>query len=84
LLIRVVSDFDGVIPEDCFSDSTSLLEEIRRRTEGVPAGVLEEEIYKEFSFLLCLQCKQKYSANPLNLPLRGIIIPDVIGEPDDE
>ena len=84
LLIRVVSDFDGVIPEDCLSDNSSLLEEIRRRTEGVPSDLLEEEVYKEFSFLLCLQCKQKYCANPLNVPLRGIIIPEVLGEPDDE
>lgn len=84
LLISVLSDFDGVILEDTLTDAESMLEEAKRKVEGIPADVLEEEVHKEFSFLLCPQCKQKYCANPLNLPLRGVIIPETVPEPEDE
>lgn len=83
LQISVMSDFDGVILQEGSSTAQALLEEIRRRTEGVPADLLEEEIHREFSFLLCPECKGRYCANPLNLPLKGIIFPETIPEPED-
>ncbi len=84
LLISLVSDFDGVITDDSLSDAESIVEETKTKTEGVPSDLLEEEVHKEFSFMLCPQCKERYCANPLNLPLRGIIIPETIPEPEDE
>ncbi len=84
LQISVISDFDGVVPDEDSSDTQALLEEIRRRTEGVPADLLEEEIHREFSFLLCPECKELYCANPLNLPLKGILFPESIPEPEDD
>ncbi len=84
LVISVMSDFDGVIIEQPGSDVNTVLEQTERRTQGVPSNLLEEEVHKEFSFLLCPECKQKYCANPLNLPLRGIIVPETIPDPGDE
>jgi hypothetical protein len=61
----VTTDFDGVIPDDPEFD----LKELERKTGGVPAELLEEEIHQEMEFLLCLACKERYCANPMNLPL---------------
>jgi hypothetical protein len=63
--ISVATDFDGVIPDESDID----LKEIEYRTKGVPAELLEEEIHREMQFLLCMACKERFCANPLNIPL---------------
>jgi uncharacterized protein with PIN domain len=45
-----------------------LKEEIEK-AKSYPEDLIEEEVYKEFDFVLCPRCKEIYCANPLYLPL---------------
>lgn len=66
LIIKIFADFDGIINiKDGDVDIQKEFEKIR----SVPEDLLEEEVYKEFNFILCPRCKEIYSANPLHLPL---------------
>lgn len=66
LIIKVFADFDGVINiKDGNIDIQKEFEKIR----SVPEELLEEEVFKEFLFILCPRCKEIYCANPLHLPL---------------
>lgn len=66
LLIKVFADFDGVI--NIKSEKYDLNKEFEK-IKSIPEELLEEEVYKEFNFVLCPRCKEIYCANPLNLPL---------------
>ncbi len=66
LLIKVFADFDGVI--NIKSVKYDIKEEFEK-VKSIPEELLEEEVYKEFDFILCPRCKEIYCANPLNLPL---------------
>jgi hypothetical protein len=66
LSIKVSSDFDGVIKiEDKRYDVSKEFEKV----SSYPEELLNEEVYREFRFVLCPRCKEIYCANPLNLPL---------------
>lgn len=73
--IKVYADFDGVISVDARKiDLKAEFEKIK----AYPEKLLEEEVYKEFYFVLCPRCKEIFCANPLNLDLEGIQLPDSI------
>lgn len=73
--ISVQQGFDGVIEPGPAEDLKSLVSKIERQTAGVPEQLLEDEVHKEFDFVLCPRCREKYSANPLDLPLDSSQIP---------
>jgi len=72
--IHIFADFDGTIDVDENID----IDEIIRKTVGIPSSILEEEIHKEFTFSLCQRCKEIFSANPLNKILENMDVPDKI------
>ena len=78
LEIQCLSDFDGVIV-----DSTEDLKTLLKAAEETPQELLEEEIHREFHFLLCPTCKDHFCANPLNKPLDTLEIPKSIPDPDE-
>lgn len=75
LRISVQQGFDGVVPAEPSGDLRSLMAKIEQQTAGVPEQLLEDEVHKEFDFVLCPRCREKYCANPLNLPLDTSQIP---------
>ena len=79
LRIAVTQGFDGII-EPPAEDLKALLKQARDKTEGVPESLLEEEIHREFSFVLCPRCKEKFCANPLNQPLDSKQIPKTVSD----
>jgi len=66
LTIKVFAEFDGII--NIKSAKINLKEEIEK-AKSYPEDLIEEEVYKEFDFVLCPRCKEIYCANPLYLPL---------------
>jgi hypothetical protein len=66
LTIKVFADFDGVI--NIKKTKMNLKEEFEK-IKSYPESLIEEEVYKEFDFILCPRCKEIYCANPLHLPL---------------
>lgn len=71
LTIKIYADFDGIINiKNQKYDINKEFEKIK----PLPEDLLEEEVYKEFFFLLCPRCKEIYCANPLYLPLDNVKI----------
>lgn len=66
LSIKVSADFDGVIR---IKDQKIDVSEEFEKVKSYPEELLREEVYREFSFVLCPRCKEIYCANPLSLPL---------------
>ena len=73
LTIKVYADFDGIIK---IKDQRIDLEKEFDKIKAYPEDLLEEEVFKEFDFVLCPRCKEIYCANPLSLPLDNIRIPE--------
>jgi hypothetical protein len=70
-MIKVFADFDGVINIKNYDiDVKKELEKIK----SVPEDLLEEEVFKEFTFILCPRCKEIYCANPLFLLLDNVCL----------
>ncbi len=69
LTIKVFADFDGVI--NIKGKKMDLNKEFEK-IKSCPEDLLEEEVYKEFDFILCPRCKEIYCANPLYLPLGDV------------
>jgi phage FluMu protein Com len=69
LTIKVFADFDGVI--NIRARNIDLKKEFEK-VKSYPEELIEEEVYKEFDFILCPRCKEIYCANPLHLPLGNI------------
>jgi len=76
--VDVTSTFDGYIPYDPSEDTTAQLKKIAAEFKSLPPELLEEEVHQEFAFLICLPCKERFCANPLNRPLDDTTIPDRI------
>ncbi|HEC79089.1 MAG TPA: hypothetical protein ENI34_08125 [candidate division WOR-3 bacterium] len=66
LTIKVFADFDGVIN---LNGKKIDLDKEFEKIKSYPEELIEEEVYKEFDFVLCPRCKEIYCANPLHLPL---------------
>ena len=73
LTIKVYADFDGVI--NIKTQNMDLKKEFEK-VESYPEELIEEEVFKEFDFLLCPRCKEIYCANPLHLPLDNTAVDD--------
>jgi hypothetical protein len=67
--IKVFADFNGII--NMKSHDIDVEKEFEK-VKSVPEGLLEEEVYKEFDYILCPRCKEIYCANPLHLPLDNL------------
>ncbi|MCX7995166.1 MAG: hypothetical protein N3A65_05295 [candidate division WOR-3 bacterium] len=65
-MIKVFADFDGVI--NIRNTNFDIKKEFKK-VEALPEDLIEEEVFKEFIFVLCPRCKEIYCANPLFLPL---------------
>jgi hypothetical protein len=66
LSIKVTADFDGIIKiKDDKVDWPKEFDKVK----SYPEELINEEVFREFSFILCARCKEIYCANPLNLPL---------------
>lgn len=74
LTITVDQGFDGVIAEEPCEDLQAMMERVERQTAGVPERLLEEDVHQVLRYRLCPRCREKYAANPLDLPLdaRGV------------
>jgi hypothetical protein len=66
LWIKVAADFDGVIR---IKDEKVNWSEEFDKVKSYPEDLINEEVYREFQFVLCPRCKEIYCANPLNAPL---------------
>lgn len=66
LLIKVSADFDGIIN---IKEKKPNWSEEFEKLKSYPEDLLNEEVYKEFQFVLCPRCKEIYCANPLSIPL---------------
>ena len=73
LTIKVFADFDGVI--NIKAKHINLKKEFEK-VKSYPEELIEEEVYKEFDFILCPRCKEIYCANPLSLPIGNTTIND--------
>jgi hypothetical protein len=71
LTIKVFADFDGIIH---IKDKKMDLKKEFDKIQSYPEDLLEEEVFKEFDFILCPRCKEIYCANPLHLPLDNLKI----------
>jgi hypothetical protein len=80
LKISILQGFDGVIEEPQGASIKEFIARINEQTAGVPESLLEEEVHREFHFVLCGRCKEKYSANPLDLPLNGNSVPKKLSD----
>ncbi len=66
VIIKVYADFDGIIN---IKDGNIDIQKEVEKIKSIPEELLEEEVFKEFIFILCPRCKEIYCANPLHLPL---------------
>ncbi|RMF94506.1 MAG: hypothetical protein D6734_07600, partial [Candidatus Schekmanbacteria bacterium] len=55
--IRIESDFDGYINED----EDNAIDDLIRQIESVKQYELEDEVYEEMNFLLCLECRKIFA-----------------------
>jgi hypothetical protein len=69
--IDVYADFDGVLvpPEAGRKPEEELRELVARMADQDPAALMRD-VYHSERHLLCPECRDRYLANPLNLPLR--------------
>ncbi|OGB92270.1 MAG: hypothetical protein A2Z31_07430 [candidate division NC10 bacterium RBG_16_65_8] len=70
--IQVYADFDGVLvaPEAGAKPDKELRDLVTSMAERDPDEIMRE-VYHTEQHLLCPGCRDRYLANPLNVPLRG-------------
>ena len=83
LRIKLAQGFDGVINDQGQVDLKTLMAQLEQQTAGVPESLLEQEVHREFHYILCPRCKEKFSANPLDLPLDVRDIPKKVSDLDE-
>ena len=71
LSLRLWADYDGNFQE--FNQESAFVEneinKVLERINMMDAAMLENEIYQEFTFFLCRNCRDQIAANPLNKAL---------------
>lgn len=68
--IQIYADFDGVLPEvETAAELEARLRELVAAMEGADPDELMRDVFHEERHLLCPGCRDRYLANPLNLPL---------------
>ncbi len=78
LRIAVSADFDGVLPAS-EEYGPERRRELRRRLDRMDPEAAMAEVHHEEHHLLCPSCRERFLANPLNLPLPGGL--DVVPPP---
>jgi len=69
--IQVVADFDGTLPEAGTAEQVEgRMRETVADMEQADPEELMRGVYHQERHLLCPACRERYLANPLNLPLR--------------
>jgi len=70
--IQVYADFDGVLPEaGTTQEREARMRELVAGLEQADPDVLIRDVFHQERHLLCPACRERYLANPLNLPLPG-------------
>jgi hypothetical protein len=72
--IEVAADFDGVLPSE--QEGSGPRRALLAALELVEPDAAMESVYHEERHLLCPRCRDRFLANPLNLPL-----PETLLEP---
>lgn len=68
--IQVYADFDGVLPQMETADEVEArLREVVAAMEAADPDALMRDVFHEERHLLCPGCRDRYLANPLNVPL---------------
>lgn len=68
--IDVYADFDGVlVPPEAGGTADEELRALAARMADQDPDVLMRDVYHSERHLLCRECRDRYLANPLNLPL---------------
>ncbi|MBS1117024.1 MAG: hypothetical protein H6Q87_1408 [candidate division NC10 bacterium] len=68
--IDVYADFDGVlVPPEAGRAADEELRELVARMADQNPDALMRDVYHRERHLLCRECRDRYLANPLNLPL---------------
>lgn len=68
--IQVYADFDGVLPQvESAEEMEARLRELVADMEAADPDQLMRDVFHEERHLLCPGCRERYLANPLNLPL---------------
>ncbi|MCU0606632.1 MAG: hypothetical protein MUF78_04265 [Candidatus Edwardsbacteria bacterium] len=80
--ITIDQGFDGVIADAPDADPAALARQIDERTRGVPERLLEEDVHKVIDLLLCPRCRERFAANPLDLPLDARDLPRKLSDLD--
>lgn len=61
--VSLVADFDGIVPEGTGGGS---LEALMKEIDQMSQEDLENEIYQQFTFIICKPCRDEYIKNPSN------------------
>jgi hypothetical protein len=68
--IQVYADFDGVLPAvETAEEMEARLRELVAAMDRADPDELLRDVFHEERHLLCPDCRERYLANPLNLPL---------------
>jgi hypothetical protein len=68
--IQVYADFDGVLPEAGTAEAREArMRDLVSAMEAADPDELMSGVFHEERHLLCRECRDRYLANPLNLPL---------------
>jgi hypothetical protein len=68
--IQVAADFDGVLAEEGLPvEIEAKLQALVGAMELADPEELAREVFQEARFLLCRSCRDRFLANPLNLPM---------------
>lgn len=73
LRLEAYADFDGILrdldEEILEAELRALLEKVEQTPDGEATTILEDEVYLKRLYRLCGACRERWVANPLNLPL---------------
>jgi hypothetical protein len=70
--IQVYADFDGVLAESGGAEEMEArMRKLAADMEQADPDALMRDVFQQERHLLCPACRDRYLANPLNLPLPG-------------
>ena len=63
--VRAAYDPLEITPDDLAQDHRPEIRALLRRLEGIDPREIEDSVYKELHFDLCMACQKRYIQNPL-------------------
>lgn len=63
--IKSFADFDGYL-DDFPGDLEEGINDILDSIEDMESSTLEDEVYQELVFILCRECREKFTKNPFS------------------